>query len=606
MNKYIALVNILDQLRAEAGAKYSKLYALGESDIDKINAARSRSFIHLYLKVGFGIIDFEEREHWITDGSNDGGIDGYLIHEDSKTIFFIQSKFRTTARNFENKDIKLEEILRMDITRILDGEEFDVEGNEYNGKIKQMQREVSSLDGIARYKYKVILLANLNDKLPKGKLESLTGGYSTEIFNSDRCYDRLVFPVVSGTYYNAVDLNINIDLSNKNAGSKIRYDVQTSNGDCEITVLFVPTLEIAKVMNRYKNSILHYNPRSYLELEGQKVNAAIRGTILEESTNEFALFNNGITMISDESYLNEKIGQKNRAQLTVRNPQIINGGQTAYTLSRILESSGESVFNNKEVLLKVITLAESSDESRKLGLIESISTATNQQTPVIPADRFSNETFNLELQKVLFSRYGLLFERKRGEFYDGLSHNYLDTKSVIERNLFYRLLYASEGRLNRATTKKLFQNAEVNTGLVRDFERLDRFFFALLCLQELISDSKYIKRKDRSVFGQVYGFTQRYMPSNIEEFDEAVSANTANFLDEWSEFVDSYINDTDRFNFLAYDKETGEARKVFRLDRWFRSKRFEEAVLSYFGTYSPTTMPVSLPIERTSGVASDC
>ena len=225
-----------------------------------------------------------------------------------------------------------------------------------------------------------------------------------EIVGYTECYEKLVFPVITGTYFNATDLNINIDLSNKNAGSKISYNVQTKNGDCEITVLFVPTIEIAKILGKYKNSILRYNPRSYLELEGQKVNIAIRETVLNEATNEFALFNNGITMLSDETYINEKIGQKNKAQLTVKNPQIINGGQTAYTLSRILEenidSNFEDIFQGKEVLLKVITLLDIGESSelktkKKVKLIDDISTATNQQTPVIPADRFSNESYHV-------------------------------------------------------------------------------------------------------------------------------------------------------------------------------------------------------------------
>lgn len=133
-----------------------------------------------------------------------------------------------------------------------------------------MQREINNLEDIARYSYRVILLANLNN-INDNNLRKLTGGYFCDIFNFERCYKDLVFPVISGTFYNASDVVVNIDLSNKNAGSKISYTVQTERGECEITVLFIPTIEIAKIMYKYKNSILKYNPRSYLGLEGQKV-----------------------------------------------------------------------------------------------------------------------------------------------------------------------------------------------------------------------------------------------------------------------------------------------------------------------------------------------
>ena len=390
MDRYTILLNILDKIRHEAAnTKFVQKYLPPDAEPEAVNQARARAFIHLYLKVGFGLLGFEERERQITDGTNDGGIDGYYLDPTTRTGYFIQSKFRTTQANFTNKEITLEEILVMDIDRILKGDTTGERGGEYNGKIKQLQRDIANTEGIGRFKYRVIILANLTGVTPD-QLRRLTGNYDAEVINHERCYERLVFPVISGTYFNASDLNILIDLSNKNAGAKISYTVTTKHGECDITALFVPIIEIAKVLHKYKNSILRYNPRSYLEFEGQKVNTAIRDTVLHMTTNEFALFNNGITMLSDETYINERIGQKNKAQLSLKNPQIINGGQTAYTLSRIYEEhpkDASTVFDGKEVLLKVITLVDSETQRRtaeqKVDLIDQISTATNQQTVVV-------------------------------------------------------------------------------------------------------------------------------------------------------------------------------------------------------------------------------
>lgn len=353
MSKYNVLVNILDKICDEAPVTFKK-YHPDKTDLEKTNQARGKAFIHLYLKVSFGLLEFDKREYFLTDGISDGGIDGYFINYENKTIYFIQSKFRTNEKNFENKDIELEEILVMDTSRILDGESSYENGVAYCSKIKQMQKEISKIDDIGRYRYKVILLANLDAMITPSKLKFLSGGLPVEVFNYERCYERLVFPSLSGTYFNASDLNININLSNKNSGVKISYSIHTEFKDCDITVLFVPTIEIAKILYKYKNSILKFNPRSYLEFEGRAVNNSIRDTILNKQTNEFALFNNGITMLSDETLLNEKIGQRDKAQLIVKNPQIINGGQTAYTLSKIFaenkEGDYEKIFENKEVL----------------------------------------------------------------------------------------------------------------------------------------------------------------------------------------------------------------------------------------------------------------
>lgn len=53
----------------------------------------------------------------------------------------------------------LEELLSMDLTRILDGHQEDEKGNKYNGKILQLQRELSQLEDVARYKYRVVFSA---------------------------------------------------------------------------------------------------------------------------------------------------------------------------------------------------------------------------------------------------------------------------------------------------------------------------------------------------------------------------------------------------------------------------------------------------------------
>jgi hypothetical protein len=99
--KYELLLRILDKIREEAPEQYKRLYSRDEFDLEKVNQARSRAYIHLYLKVLFGLLDFNEREKNITDGTDDGGIDGYFIDRETKSIHLIQSKFRTTEKTLK-------------------------------------------------------------------------------------------------------------------------------------------------------------------------------------------------------------------------------------------------------------------------------------------------------------------------------------------------------------------------------------------------------------------------------------------------------------------------------------------------------------------------
>ncbi|WP_186198069.1 AIPR family protein [Burkholderia gladioli] len=560
--RYDILIRILDEIRNEAPFQQSSRYRPDSSDIEKINQARARAFIHLYMKVMFGISDFSARERTITDASADGGVDGYYIDIETKTIYLIQSKFRVSERNFESKEIELEELLMMDISRIMEGETADEAGTEYNGKIKQLQREISSLPDVARFSYRVVILANLKSILPS-RLMKLTGGYAAEVFNFEKTYEELVFPVITGTYYTASDIVIPIDLSNKNAGSKISYNVSTKYGECEITVLFVPTIEVARLMDKYRNSILKYNPRSYLEFEGHAVNASIRDTIVQSETNEFSLFNNGITMLSDETNINEKIGQKNKAQLWIKNPQIINGGQTSFTLSRILSenrAAAEEIFKNKEVLLKVITLFDSESQLSKLELIDEISNATNKQTPVINADRFANEQFHIKVQQLVFERFGLLYERKRGEFSAGVNDGYVDAKTVIERNLFWRIYYAANGQIDRGAERRLFKKNKFSDVDLDDREKFDRANVGLNLFGFLRRRSGAHEPRNQNIYAKIFLYIELFYDVNSGTNALQVQQNLTLLEQRWSEFGQRQIEKFGPRRRAYIDNQTGEAK----------------------------------------------
>lgn len=590
--KFQTFLRILDCIRGEAPEPMAKRYRPDPKDLERVNQARARAFIHLYLKVMFGLTEFMDRERTITDGSADGGIDGYYIDTETRTIYLLQSKFRTTEENFESKEISTEEILAMDISRILDGESADEGGREYNGKIKQLQRDVASLPDVARYSYRIALLANLTG-IAAAKIRQLTGGYPAEIFDFEKTYRQLVFPVLTGTYFTASDITIPVDLSNKSAGSKISYNVHTKYGDCEITVLFVPTLEIGRIMDKYRNTILRYNPRSYLDLDGQSVNDAIRGTILKSATNEFALFNNGITMLSEETNINEKIGQKNKAQLRIKNPQIINGGQTSFTLSRIYRDNlqnAESIFQEKEVLLKIITLINAESPSSTLHLIDEISNATNKQTPVINADKFANETLHINLQHRIFERHGLLYERKRGEFSDGVRDGYVEQKSVIERNHFWRLLYSANGKINRGFQKRLFQRNEFADILPATDQSLDRLSLAIKVFERLRRGIKPNARIEKDIYGKVYAYIELFGSEEPATDGPTIDANLAKLQQWWDVFLEVHSRKPGPGYRTYLDKETGQLRTRFSAQRYFRSHAFEKDLTVYLATNAHKTV----------------
>lgn len=603
MSKCETLINILDKLRKEAPKENKRYYPI-PTDIEKVNQARSRAYIHLYLKVKFGLLQFAERERLICDDTYDGGIDAYYIDEELKKIVFIQSKFRTTENNFHNKEIEFDELLKMDVDRISEGEECDEDGNKYNGKIQQLRREMSKIPDIGRYKYEIIILANLKDKTPN-KLKKLTGGFGAIVFDYERTYQDLVFPIITGTYYSPDELKIYLNLSNKTSSSaRISYKVLTSYKECEISVLFVPTIEIAKTLSKFKNSILKYNPRSYLELANNTVNKEIASTLTDVKTNEFALYNNGITMISYGTEFNEKIGQKDKAQVIICRPQIINGGQTAFTLSRLFDDNLESgklsdIFENKEVLLKVITFPDSEKDGdiNQLNLIESISKATNQQTPVEEADRRSNDRIQIEMQHAIYNSFGYFYERKRGEYADGVRSGYINRDQVIDRELFIRLCKACDLKPSdaRKSSLKILFREQNFVKTLNNVKRHKQYFFAFLCYDKLTTLEKHYSKDINNKYGvATYGQALRYAKFAVvavcsTKFDEDESFKNIDeiinkTLSAWTKFekyVSSLKSNSSYFN-RYYDEEKKVVVQELNYDNYYKGKMVDKDIVTHF------------------------
>ncbi len=590
---YIHFVNVLDRICTEAPLSHQKYHPSSEN-IEEVNYARSRAFIHLFLMSRFGLTSFQDRENHVTDGTGDAGIDGYFIDPDKKEIYFIQSKFRTTGKGFEEKEIRFEEILSMDVDRVLNGEHSAENGSKYNGKILSLIKEIQSIDDIGRYNYRVVILANIRD-VGRKRLQRLTGGFAAEVYNFERCYKEIVFLVLAGTYYDSENLFIHLNLSNKQSGSKISYSVDTQAGPVEITVVFVPTIEIASTMADYRNGILKYNPRCFLEFSESNINTEIAESILKLETNEFSLFNNGITMLSDDTSINEKIGYRDKAQLVLRNPQILNGGQTAFALCRILEddpAKAESLFSGKEVLLRVITMnSESISPKRKIDLIEAISNATNKQNEVTHADRHSNDRIQLDIQEALYRDYGILYERKRGEFADALRLGYISNRDILTRSQLLRISRTIAGDLSRKQSGKKYFNNTQNYDRFFRIDDVPKYYlghFILTRLREVQTNpAKRHRGSARALSQGIYLIlfaVFRYVAKQKIQSEEKIVNIVQLFLSRWIDFERSAISSETNKKYIRsrVDRVTRETTLVFNYKKYYQSKNVVQDLQDFF------------------------
>lgn len=438
-SKFTALIKILDNIRDQVPKtpKYSRFYSKKSDDVVY---SRGQAFIHLLLWIKFGVDTFEERNNLITDGPHDGGLDAYYISQSEKIVYLVQAKFKSNKNSFAKDSIDTSDLVKMELDRILRGKKEDTNGTSYNSKVLDFQSNHDDATKKNYHSVKVVFLANLNN-YNDIQIRKLTNNLDYEIYDYKRCYLELVKPVCSGTYYNPDKILIELDVSDK-PSPQLRQTIKTSHGDCDVTVLFVPTSEIARVMSKYKNSILRYNPRNYLGLTKNIVNKDIRASVLAKDHNDFALLNNGITILADAQAFTTYSGRENTGKLELTNPQIINGGQTAYTLSEIYESKDKNsneVFKEKEVLLRVIVLKPNPYSVQdNNAFIQSISSSTNMQTQIKNADRNSSITQFINMQEEIYLKYGYFLELKSGEFFNGLNKKIIDKRYIINRTVLLR------------------------------------------------------------------------------------------------------------------------------------------------------------------------
>lgn len=594
--KYDLLTEILDSIRKEAPESYKK-YRPEENEVEKLNQARCKAYIHLFLKVKFKLNNFNDREKYITDKSQDGGLDAYYIDQKNKKIYLIQSKFRTTESTFENKDIEIDELLKMEYDRITRGEKVDCHGNKYNDKIINFQKELKDIENISRYEYRIVVLANLK-KYIDYHVEKVIGNYTYEVFNYEKTYNQLIYPICTSNYNN--DISIYMDIRQK----KISILSETFNldiGNCKISVVFLPVREIAKTMNCYKNSLLKYNPRNYISISKSNVNKKIEKSIIKNESQEFAILNNGITIICDKFNYMENTGSANKVQIGIDNPQIINGAQTSYTLSKIYDSKQDrNKLNNKKVMVRFIEVNLDNnfnkDSMEYKSFIQKISDATNTQNKVDESDKKSNRPDQEKYQKYIYEKFGYLYERKVGEFDALLSNSNINKGNIkhliIDRSDLIRAKLAFDGKSRFAMhTKgdKLFTDSNLDHVFLDD-SKYDEVFLAYMIYNYILEKESYCKLNKESElkfrYGVTYGkfvminaasiiYNKNFKDKelgNYEEMIKVVEQVMGLVLDKWNKFEihasrknkDLDIKDKNKmYNYYKRSDSENDAKEFF-------------------------------------------
>lgn len=338
-------------------------------------------------------------------GSGDKNIDAILVDDPAKVVFVVQRKYRKSlsAKNEKPNDVRS----FAELAQVIGADSSDY-GAWCKNLAADTEHRLSSarkrlLEGYRLQMYYVTLgrcSASLREEANRiagrGKINT-----SVEIIDGRQIL-RLLEDYLNGVAPPVPSLDLEMECGNgvEVMGILQRHDAAT---DIESWVFPMAGSAIADVVERAGRRLFARNIRGFLGTTS--VNKEIE-TTLQSQPEYFWYYNNGITIVCDNA---EEVRGHGRKVLRVRNPQIINGQQTARTLHR---HGGKS--SKASALVRVIRVPRDvdSDSDEFDTLVSRIVTATNWQNKIVASDLQANDRKQIALEREL-RKLGYWYIRKR-------------------------------------------------------------------------------------------------------------------------------------------------------------------------------------------------
>jgi hypothetical protein len=175
--------------------------------------------------------------------------------------------------------------------------------------------------------------------------------------------------------------------------------ISTESGSYVCLVSLSKYFEFICDAGSISRSIFESNVRDY---QGSVVvNTGIKNTLSNKNSDNFWYLNNGVTIITPKAVSAGK-------QLTIEDPQIVNGLQTSHEIYRYFSELEDPVNDERAILVRII--CEQDEEAR-----DRIIRATNSQTAIPPASLRSSDEVHRNIEDFLKAN-GFYYDRKKNYY----------------------------------------------------------------------------------------------------------------------------------------------------------------------------------------------
>ena len=372
---------------------------------------RSAAFTFLVARTVFDLTD-DEALGSVVDGGNDFGVDALLYEEPDDgaiSIVLIQSKYR---RNLDGAAAFPEN----GIARMIDaiGALFDPEREvTVNERLRHRIEEIRSFVADGAIPRVTAIAANNGARWTRQAQQRIDG--AAREFGNQVEWRHVGPGELLDLLQKQAPVNDRLQLAGLATVEEFQFR-RVLIGRC-------PVGELARLADQYGNRLFERNIRRYLGLAGNRVNEALAATLREpEQRPNFYFYNNGVTLTCSQFRHNAL--RHGNWQVQMDDLQIVNGGQTARTVQKIMEEIGSEI-DGAEVLVRIYELPPDDDGA----LVDAITFATNSQNPVDLRDLKANDPRQRTLAASI-RELGYAYRLKRSE--QALSHGEFTSATVAE------------------------------------------------------------------------------------------------------------------------------------------------------------------------------
>lgn len=408
------------------------------------NVKDTFDILELITDKEFNSIIFESKDE-------DFGVDAVFVDEETNYINFFNFKFREKFNEAKKQGIN-ETFLSTKFTNAIISD--DLSG--LSGKVKDMAEDViTKLNGNDIWKMRLYAVSNDSIELDPN---------SPEFKQLKDLYDLEVIPIGLDTISKMMSLRpdpINAVLHIEKEAILPFVESSLSSSKSYVARISIPdllriTCDEQNLREDHKTE--NFQVLSTKNMEYNLLFDNVRGLITKSKYNEnifqtlkdepskFFMFNNGLTITASD-VIAEDTNANKKVKLSIKDFQVVNGGQTLRTLHRFNQEDPDNISNylsHSEILVRIFKTPSNSTVRNR------IAEFTNSQNAISNVDLKSLASEQIQIEQFLDANE-IIFARKVGDTGLEPEKTYIHKISMEK---FGQILFAQQGSPEKSSNQK--------------------------------------------------------------------------------------------------------------------------------------------------------